>query len=120
MLHLSVQLDDHLKFDATGKPLGNYHAGSFTLVYYGYQFPVAPKTYGDILSRRLDWLTNRLGEGHEDLYGGTVHDAARRFRRRTALNRTPSCDETMAVSKVRLKAMQTMLISDPSTRWPNW
>jgi (1->4)-alpha-D-glucan 1-alpha-D-glucosylmutase len=42
-----------------------YHAGSFALIYYRFLFPVAPKTYGDILSSRLDWLTKRLGENHD-------------------------------------------------------
>ncbi len=44
-----------------------YHAGSFTLVYYSFHFPVAPKTYGDILSSRLEWLTKRLGDSHDQV-----------------------------------------------------
>jgi (1->4)-alpha-D-glucan 1-alpha-D-glucosylmutase len=42
-----------------------HEKGSFSLFYYERQFPVAPRTYHEILSSRLDYLCKRLGEQHE-------------------------------------------------------
>src|SRR5262249_29886686 len=42
-----------------------YEKGSFSLFYYDKQFPVAPRTYRDILGSRLEYLANRLGEQHD-------------------------------------------------------
>ncbi|HEV3145627.1 MAG TPA: malto-oligosyltrehalose synthase [Gemmataceae bacterium] len=42
-----------------------YENGSFILTYFDSRFPLAPRTYTDILSSRLDFLAKRLGEEHE-------------------------------------------------------
>lgn len=40
----------------------DYHEGAFYLHYYDHKFPIIPKTYGSILSCRLDELAGLLGE----------------------------------------------------------
>ncbi len=42
-----------------------YEKGTFSLSYFDKQFPVAPRTYRDILASRLDYLVQRLGEQHD-------------------------------------------------------
>jgi len=44
-----------------------YENGSFVVTYYDARFPVAPRTYTEILNARLESLTKRLGEDHEHL-----------------------------------------------------
>jgi (1->4)-alpha-D-glucan 1-alpha-D-glucosylmutase len=43
----------------------HFSDGAFHLSYYDRQFPVAPRTYGEILRIRLDHLARALGEDHE-------------------------------------------------------
>src|SRR5262249_49362689 len=43
----------------------HFSDGAFHLSYYDRQFPVAPRTYGEILRVRLDHLARTLGEEHE-------------------------------------------------------
>lgn len=45
----------------------DYVEGSFWLTYFEHRFPIAPRTYGPILSRRYDELEQRLGNEHPDV-----------------------------------------------------
>src|SRR5262249_41026463 len=49
----------------SGKFRLEYDNGSFFLTYFESRFPVAPWTYAEILSSQLDYLSSRLGEGHD-------------------------------------------------------
>jgi (1->4)-alpha-D-glucan 1-alpha-D-glucosylmutase len=42
-----------------------YENGSFVVTYFESRFPLAPRTYTDVLNSRLELLTKRLGEDHE-------------------------------------------------------
>jgi (1->4)-alpha-D-glucan 1-alpha-D-glucosylmutase len=50
-----------------GKFRLSYDKGTFTLSYYDHLFPVAPRSYHDVLSSRLEALSGRLGENHEQV-----------------------------------------------------
>ncbi|MBI1993856.1 MAG: malto-oligosyltrehalose synthase [Deltaproteobacteria bacterium] len=44
-----------------------YEDGVFFIYYHATKFPVAPRTYGSILARRLDSLAEALGKEHESV-----------------------------------------------------
>lgn len=50
-----------------GQLVVSYEDGAFWLDYYEQRFPIAPRTYSQILSPRLDELQLRLGSEHEEV-----------------------------------------------------
>ncbi len=72
-------LTDRVLLPVLGKPFGqaledqDLHLSlgeeGFRLNYYDYHFPLDPKTYGDILTYRLEALEQNLGEGHPAVLG---------------------------------------------------
>lgn len=51
----------------TGQLRLEHDSGSFFLRYYESRFPVAPKTYAEILTSQVDYLSGWLGEDHDHL-----------------------------------------------------
>jgi (1->4)-alpha-D-glucan 1-alpha-D-glucosylmutase len=72
-------LEDRVLLPVLGKPFGqaledqelrlSLGEDGFRINFYEYWFPLDPKTYGDILTFRLDELEAQLGEGHPAVLG---------------------------------------------------
>jgi (1->4)-alpha-D-glucan 1-alpha-D-glucosylmutase len=72
-------LENRVLLPVLGKPFGqaledqelrlSLGEDGFRVNFYEYWFPLDPKTYGDILTFRLDELEAQLGEGHPALLG---------------------------------------------------
>jgi (1->4)-alpha-D-glucan 1-alpha-D-glucosylmutase len=91
----------------TGKLRLAYDSGSFFLTYYESRFPVAPRTYAEILSAKLDLLSGWLGEDHDHLLEyRSIITALGHLPARTALGeRQAERYREMAIVKRRLAAL---------------
>ncbi|OYW20445.1 MAG: maltooligosyl trehalose synthase, partial [Planctomycetales bacterium 12-60-4] len=64
---LPVLGDQYGKVLEEGQLVVCYGEGAFWLSYYDHRFPIAPGTYGRLLTPHLEELEQRLGPEHDDL-----------------------------------------------------
>lgn len=76
-LKAGTDLENRVLLPVLGDPYGKalesqelsleYDEGAFFVRYHHWRMPLEPRSYADVLSARLSWLTEQLGPQHEDL-----------------------------------------------------
>ncbi len=91
----------------SGKIRLAYDRGAFTLSYYDAVWPAAPATYLQILGSRLEFLTRRIGEGHDHLleYRSILTAVEHLPRQGQTLGRQVERYREIAIIKRRLAAL---------------